>query len=279
MLTSPRPVTLGRRKPLRNVTPSSTDGRVLGDLIRLDFAEPPHILDASWGRGGMWRGCAYQPSIRLDKRPLPGVDVVGDWNALGELFASASLQVIVWDPPHQTDGGDHALGGDWSDRYGTADPVLRGHANIAHLFAPLLAAARTVLEPRGGMLIAKIADQVHNDLQQLQAVDFVNTARAAGWDVCHLEPVWTGTKPVDPKWRRQKRLRKSSCYFIVAHPERCRPVGIVLKERCPFCGDDYVPRRTDQRTCGRARCRQRRAREARVARQGWPAASEFSPYC
>ncbi len=245
---------------LRSVTPKSTDSSILGHLIALHSTEPPRILDSSYGRGGIWKGCPYRPTVRLDKRSLRCVDVVGDWNDQSKLFAPASFEVDVWDPPHQTDGGDRALGGDWGDRYGTADPELRGHRNINHLFGPFLEAARAVLDPRTGLLVAKIADQVHGGKLHLQADDYVAAAKADGWTVCAKIPRFSGIKPPDPKNNRQLHVRQSWSYWIAAHPGPCRAVGLVLAENCPSCGDRYAPRRRDQRTCGRARCRQWRSR-------------------
>jgi hypothetical protein len=94
------PVTLRTRKPPRSVTPESTSASVLDDLIDLHFSgdEPP-ILDASGGRGGIWKGARHRPTISLDKRPLPGIDVVGRWENLPELFGPSAFYAIVWDPP------------------------------------------------------------------------------------------------------------------------------------------------------------------------------------
>jgi hypothetical protein len=261
-----KPVTLHPQLPPRSVTLRSTSGSVLGDLIDLHFRRPPRILDASWGRGGIWTTCRHRPTVRLDKRALPNVDVVGDWNALGELFRPASFHAVIWDPPFQTDGGHGALadsGGasDWADRYGTADAELRGQPNISHLFPGFLAAAAAVLDVRVGCVLVKMGDQAHgNSRQQLQSVDFVTAARAAGWTVCEMIPLFTGTKPDSSLWRQQVRVRKSWCYWICAHPGPCRADGIVRSATCSACGDLYAPRRRDQHTCGRDRCRKRRSR-------------------
>jgi hypothetical protein len=76
------------------------------------------------------------------------------------------------------------------------------------------------------------------------AVNFVVGARAAGWCVCEMIP-----------------LVAIGVYWFCAHPSgRCRGPGIVLWQVCPYCNERYSPRRADQRTCGRARCRQRHHR-------------------
>jgi hypothetical protein len=112
----------------------SSDALLVRDLIALHFAAAPSILDTTWGKGALWRGCPYQPTVRLDARPLLGVDVVGDWRELGSLFSDRRFEVVCWDPPHQCDGGTGALGGDWADDYGTPGAELRGQASIAVLY-------------------------------------------------------------------------------------------------------------------------------------------------
>ncbi len=93
------------------------------------------------------------------------------------MFPSSSVVAIVFDPPHVSDAGHGIVGAaEWADRYGTRSPGLRGD-NIAHLFPPFLVAARAVLQPETGSMLAKIADQVHTGTKQLQHVDFVMAAR------------------------------------------------------------------------------------------------------
>ena len=115
-------------------TLKSTDAGILSQLLGLHFDHEPNILDTTYGGGRMWRGCAYQPTTCFDVRALAGVDVVGEWDDLPRLFDGDGFEVVVYDPPHQTDGGRHALGGLWADAYGTAGPGVRGHLNISHLY-------------------------------------------------------------------------------------------------------------------------------------------------
>jgi hypothetical protein len=232
----------------------SSDAAILAQLIGLHYYHEPITLDATWGRGAIWRGCAYQPTTRFDQRPMPDVDVVGEWDQLPRLFEPASFQLVVWDPPHQTDGGERAFSkGTWSNAYGTA--LIRGHDNISHLYPTFLASARHVLTTNG-MLLAKIADQVHAGEQQLQAVDLVLAARTAGWTVCEMVPKMRQPTPNDPRWRRQLHIRKAWSYWICAHPGPCTAVGVALVRTCEGCGRDFRARRSDARSCGGA-CRER----------------------
>jgi hypothetical protein len=235
----------------------SSDASILDQLIGLHFAAPPVVLDATWGRGVIWRGSAYQPTTRFDLRPMPGVDVVGEWRELPQLFGTGAFQLVVWDPPHQTDGGERAFSkGTWSMAYGTAARELRGHHNITHLYAGFLEAARQVLRA-DGVLLAKIADMVHASVQQLQAVDLVVAARQAGWTVCEMVPKMRQPTPTDPRWRRQMHVRKAWSYWICAHPgPRCTSIGVALLRSCAACGRGFPARRGDAKTCGGA-CRER----------------------
>jgi hypothetical protein len=246
---------------------SSSDAGILSQLLGLHYYHQPLLLDATWGRGAIWRGCPYQPTTRFDARPMPGVDVIGEWTQLPALFGPGAFQAIVWDPPHQTDGGNSALlgscaaakgaPGGWADAYGTAGANVRGFDNITHLYADFLEAARAILQPEVGMLLCKIADMVHAQEQQLQAVDFVLAARSAGWTVCEMVPKMRRPGPTDPRWRRQLHVRKAWSYWICAHPgPRCPAVGVALVRPCEGCGRDFHAGRRHARTCSDA-CRQR----------------------
>jgi hypothetical protein len=236
----------------------STDAGILSQLLGLHYDHEPQILDTCSGGGRMWRGCAYQPTTCFDVRALAGVDVVGEWDDLPRLFDADGFEVVVYDPPHQTDGGRHALGGGWANAYGTAGEGVRGHDNITHLYAGFLEAARAVLQADTGTVLAKIADQVHAGVQQLQAVDFVIACREAGWTVCEMVPKLRRPGPMDPKWRRQFHIRKAWSYWICAHPSpKCPAVGVSLVRPCEGCGRDFRAKRSDARICGRSRCQSR----------------------
>jgi hypothetical protein len=243
---------------------TSSDASILSQLIGLHYYHEPIMLDATWGFGRIWRGCPYQPTTRFDARALPGVDVVGEWSQLPDLFAPAAFQAIVWDPPHQTDGGMGALDGDWGNNYGTTGENVRGFPNITHLYPGFLEAARVVLQPVVGTVFCKIADQVHQQEQQLQAVDFVIACRAAGWTVCEMVPKMRRPGATDPRWRRQLHIRKAWSYWICAHPgPTCPAVGVALVQPCQGCGRDFRTQRSDARTCG-DRCRKRLQRPRNV---------------
>ena len=127
-----------------------------------------------------------------------------------------------------------ALNGEWGNNYGTTRDNVRGYDNISHLYPSFLEAARAVLQPNG-TLFCKIADQVHQQEQQLQAVDFVIACRDAGWTVCEMVPKMRRPGPTDPHRRRQLRIvRKAWSYWICAHPGPRCPASWRCS-RAPLC--------------------------------------------
>jgi hypothetical protein len=239
----------------------ASDGAILRQLLVLHAPATPRILDATYGAGVMWTGLDYQP-VRMDIREDLDVDVHGDWPEMPRLFAPASFDVVVFDPPHVLDAGDGIVGDSgYAERYGThATDLFRGADNIGHLYATFLHAARGVLQPRTGVVLAKIADQVHVR-QQWQHVEFVTAARAAGFTPCDYAIKWRTSAPIDPRWRNRYHVAKPWSFWIVARAgTSCQGPGELRIRQCAVCGRVLEGRR-DAVTCsGRCREKRRRAR-------------------
>ena len=192
-------------------------------LLLLLAVHHPHardILDVTYNKGVMWRKTGLTPT-KMDIDPsLPGLDLVGDFRAIP--VPDASYDVVVFDPPHLPGdiGGSSAFNG----LYNTATFTEgREKDNVVGLFGPFLAEAKRVLRP-GGVVLAKLADLVHNHRYQWQQVDFVNAVRAAGLTPCDMlikrDP--NAGKMNSSQWRTVKHLRKAHCYWIVVrHSKRC----------------------------------------------------------
>ena len=76
----------------------------------------------------------------------------------------------------------------------------------------------------GGIVLAKIADIVHNHHYQWQQVDFINAVREVGMTPCDMmikcDPCAGSLQ--SSKWNNVKHLRKAHCYWIVVrNSKRC----------------------------------------------------------
>lgn len=201
--------------PARPVSVVETDPEALDSLLSIHAVDQPRILDVTYNRGRIWGELPYKPT-RLDRDPtllaLGFTDRVADFGALP--FEDATWDVVVFDPPHQTDGGKDALGGKWATDYGTDAADMRG-PNIEPIFAPFLLEARRVLAP-GGIVLAKIADQIHASAYQAQHIAFINAARGFGLELIDLAIKVSANRGslVDPKWKRVCHLRQIHTYWI-----------------------------------------------------------------
>jgi hypothetical protein len=242
----------------RRGAPSRSDATILGQLLAL-HAAPGRVLDASWGDGAIWGRALldrYQP-IRFDSRVEVEPDILGDWNHLADAFALPSIATIVWDPPHITNAGDGLAGGaKWADRYGTHGAGLRGN-NVCGLFAPFLASARQVLDEHGGTVICKMADQVHRGELQWQPFELRRVALELGWLACDYQ-VRVRAQPLDPKWKKQRHVRRGATFWLVFHTgARCPNPGLDLVRICAGAANGHLfrPRLRDQLTCSDRRRR------------------------
>lgn len=200
------------------------DAVCLDTLIGLHAVAAPVILDATFGHGAMWVGSAYAPDLTMDIRDLPRVTNWDDFTVM-RTVEDESVDVIVFDPPHLPNAAASAgSSGIWRDRYGITDgDPRRAGDSIAPLFLPFLLQAHRVLRP-AGIVLAKIADIIHNHQYQWQMCAFVEKAREALFHPCDLmvrvDP--RGANLKSSKWKRQEHLRHAHVYWIVARKDTYR---------------------------------------------------------
>lgn len=221
----------------RPLSVCATDQEALCALLRLHAVPEPRILDCTANRGRMWKGLPFTPH-RLDRDPAlfeqGFTDTVADFRALP--FGPAEFDVLVFDPPHIPDnagafsGVNAARGYDasqrWTDKFGTGAADLAG-PNVSHLFAPFLAQARRVLVPDTGIVLAKIADQVHQSAYQWQHVDLILAAREAGFTACDLVIRVAHSRGglIDPRWQHVYHVRSIHTFWLALRngPSCCNP--------------------------------------------------------
>ena len=87
------------------MTRASSDSGILSQLIGLHYYHEPITLDATWGRGAIWRGCPYQPTTRFDARPMRvppavaglgvGLDQTANFASLKAVYEAFTERVLV----------------------------------------------------------------------------------------------------------------------------------------------------------------------------------------
>lgn len=210
--------------PVMPHRPSSvvkTDQEALRRLLAIHAVAQPRILDVTHNRGRMWAGLEFRPH-RLDSNPALHAegftDTVADFRALP--FAPWSWDVIVFDPPHISEAGRTGLvgerrGDNWALHYGTLSDGFGG-ASISWCFPLFLNEAARVLAI-GGVILAKISDQVHRAAYQWQHIDFILAGREAGFTACDLIVKIAKSRAglIDPRWRNVWHVRKVHTFWIV----------------------------------------------------------------
>jgi ubiquinone/menaquinone biosynthesis C-methylase UbiE len=147
----------------------------------------------------------------MDIDPSYDVDIVGDFKQMP--FQDASFDVIVFDPPHRpVSAGNNSAYSKYNE--GVADEHRVG--DISDLFPPFLSEAKRILKP-GGIVLAKLADLVHNHRYSWIQVDFINAVRESGMTPCDMmikiDPCAGNLK--SGHWKNVNHLRKKHCYWIV----------------------------------------------------------------
>lgn len=214
------------------------DFQVIDILLDLHAVKDPEILDVTHNLGVMWKKCKYHPRWRMDISEKSAHDIRADFLALP--FTAESFDVIVFDPPHLSSHMDSKnSSGIWRDRYGLKKgQEWLDHDSIGGVFSPFLEQAKRVLKPEG-IILAKIADTVHNHRYQWQQVEFIVAAMKSGMTPCdQMIKERTGGSMISSKWKTPKHLRKNHCYWIVVRKGGCECRSEKATERKP-AHDDF----------------------------------------
>lgn len=197
------------------------DNEVIPILLELHAIENPYILDCTYNTGKMWKNLNYNVH-KMDINSNYEVDTVGDFTKMP--FENDSFDVIVFDPPHlPANAASKNSSKIFEEKYGITNDIARKGDNVSNLFPLFLLEAKRVLN-KEGIVLAKIADLVHNHKYQWQHVDFINEVTKLNMTACDLmikcDPSAGNLK--SNKWKNFKHLRKAHCYWIVVRKSnRC----------------------------------------------------------
>lgn len=194
------------------------DNEALVTLIGIHAVDDPRLLDVTHNTGAMWVGTGMQPH-RMDSNPDMDrqgyLDTVADFREMP--FDAGAYDVIVFDPPHATDAGAGLVGdASYGGRYGTSSEELHGHNNVAFLFPGFFSEAQRVLSPNG-VVLAKIANMVHDSRYQDQAYMMKQAALEAGFTLCDemIKGSLQRSGMIDPRWRHMWHVRGAHSYWLV----------------------------------------------------------------
>lgn len=171
------------------------------------------VLDSTYGLGVFWQDGipAEWRLIGMDINSTKPAGVVADNGALP--FGDAAFDVVIFDPPHIV----HPWS-DWDEagRYS----IAKGRGSIAYLFPSFLIEAHRCLAP-GGILIAKLADQVHSGRSWFQMGEYVNMLPFAGLTPCDIVVKVRGRARPQPTGRGVRHAARRHSYYVVARRGRC----------------------------------------------------------
>lgn len=200
------------------------DGRdplVLSTMLEF-YAKPGAVVvDVTANQRRMWEGVVWSgPVTWCDVDPEVAPDVVADFRSLP--FADASVDVLVFDPPHlPAAGGSPAALPQMKADYGLTNAPKAD--NVVSYFRPFLREALRVLRP-DGVVFAKLKDYVHNHRYQWMLVEWVLAVRETeGLTACDLivkrDPCGGNLK--SGRWVRAHHVRNAHCWWVVVRKGRC----------------------------------------------------------
>ena len=199
------------------------DAELLERMLEYYPAVPPEpILDATYNAGRFWRG-SRRDVWSMDVAPLPGhpVDYACDNREMPGV-PDAAFGCVVYDPPHVGNNGRDKSCKGFDIHYGAHVTSLKTEGyTLSHLYPPFLTQAHRVLRP-GGLLLAKITDQVNSHRSRWAHVDFMRMAEDAGFTVCDLIVKVRRGPMMSSRWSTMHHARKRHCFWLVCrNSERC----------------------------------------------------------
>lgn len=193
---------------VESVVRSKTNGALMAAVAQLWIKPDDVVADVTYGEGLFWTRYRPEHLIAHDKYTLDGVDFC----RLPE--ETASVDVVVFDPPYVSKGGRDTSGiPEMDSRYGLQG-APRTPALLVDLIAKGMTEADRVLRP-GGCLLVKTMDYVSSGRMVWGRRSVVTVAT----DLLGMEQVdefvhHSGTGP-QPKGRRQVHSRRAHSFLVV----------------------------------------------------------------
>lgn len=167
-------------------------------ILRVLFPDAVTALDTTYGLGGFWDGSAHVRVTGQDRNAERAPHGIADFTNLP--YADESHDVVLFDPPHLSDGGDDGI---MATRYGT----IAGEDIETVVCAGTREAWRVA---RLGVVI-KVADHVHGQ-RFVRMTGWVCGELGEPYDVVHQ--IRSGAL-VDPKWEEQLSAYNNGATYLI----------------------------------------------------------------
>lgn len=179
-----------------------SDAELLKHLLTIyPRTTPRTIVDVCYGKGIFYKGSTLKP-IGFDMDRDRAKDAVASYEFLP--LKSASVDVLVFDPPHLPKSGSKGVIKDLYNEFPTGTDPLTAFFHEA----------KRVLKPEG-IVLAKTCDYVNSGRYRWQLVDLIAAVRECGLCPCDLIIKARPHALRHPAWTKQLHARKRHSFWVV----------------------------------------------------------------
>lgn len=200
-----------------------TNDEVFPKVLDLHVEAGAAVADVTYGEGVFWR---QVPSGKYDLTatdidPSRSPDSTEGVDCRDLPYEAGSFDCVVLDPPYAEgvyETPDKPSDNDYwiTDRYvgDTGEQSATYHDAVLELYTAAGEEARRVLR-EGGVLIAKLQDEVSRNEQRLTHIEVTNRYEELGFHAKDLFVVVRPDTPAVGRMYEQRRARKNHSYFLV----------------------------------------------------------------